>query len=262
MISRTVTRTSRSFDRGFTLVELMIAIVLSLFLIGAVLLTYLSSRAAALDAERLSRTQENVRIVSEYLVREIRNAGFRDEASLILGHETRIREQFAYILDEPLGKDEPPSGTESLNTGPVLRVRFAGRGHCGEAFEEVRIVQNEYFLDGEVLRCNGSAVLGDADPDANFEEPDDVRARGVALISGVTNITFSKVCDASGLPCTGCRFELPTPSPSNEDYFVPLAQTCVGVRLDMEFEGGREVAFVSAFRNAILEKIRRGVPPA
>jgi|GEM_PF-6111953 len=46
---------------GFTLIELMLAMAISLFLIGGVALIQSSSRATSAEAERLSRIQENIR---------------------------------------------------------------------------------------------------------------------------------------------------------------------------------------------------------
>ncbi|NNJ78621.1 MAG: prepilin-type N-terminal cleavage/methylation domain-containing protein, partial [Xanthomonadales bacterium] len=80
---------------GFTLIELMVAMMLTIFMAGGVILIHLSGRQASVDAESISRMQENVRFASDYLVRDIRNAGFRDETFLRLGHETQIREQYA-----------------------------------------------------------------------------------------------------------------------------------------------------------------------
>ncbi len=70
----------RYHRRGFTLVELMIALVLSILLLGGVGLLYLSARVSAIDAERLARTQEALRFASTFLVQDLRMAGYKRES--------------------------------------------------------------------------------------------------------------------------------------------------------------------------------------
>lgn len=61
---------------GFGLVELMIAMVIGLFLIGGVIQIYATSSADRRVTEGLSRMQENGRFANEFLSRDIRMAGF------------------------------------------------------------------------------------------------------------------------------------------------------------------------------------------
>jgi len=63
-------------QRGFTIVELMIAMVTSLILLGGVLKVYTSSKQSYNMTENLSRLQEGARFSTDLLVREIRMAGF------------------------------------------------------------------------------------------------------------------------------------------------------------------------------------------
>lgn len=61
--------------RGFSLVELMIAMALGLFLTGAALSVMLSNRQAFRTAENLARVQENARTAFELMARDIRASG-------------------------------------------------------------------------------------------------------------------------------------------------------------------------------------------
>ena len=49
-------------SRGFTLVELLIAMVLSMVVIGAVIAVFVANRQSYRATEGLSRVQENVRL--------------------------------------------------------------------------------------------------------------------------------------------------------------------------------------------------------
>jgi len=231
-ISLTTYTTQARSTKGFSLVELMVALAISIVLIGAVVLTYISSTAAARDAETLARMQENVRIVSEYLVRDVRNAGFRDETTLKVGHERSLRQAFASI------------------DGDELMIRYSGLGHCGQTFDTPRIVQNRYFVEDSVLVCEGRYLPPSADQDSTafIQDPGDQNAE---LVGGVTRVSFSGVCAGGDRAC-GCGFNL-------DD----LASACIGVemRLTLEPPGGdeRDLVLLAAFRNVILERINQRV---
>ena len=65
----------RRGQQGFGLVELMVALVLGLILIGGTLSILLSNQQAFRSNEGLARVQENARIAFELMAREIREAG-------------------------------------------------------------------------------------------------------------------------------------------------------------------------------------------
>ena len=61
---------------GFTLVELMVAMLISLLLMGGVIQVFSSSSKSYRNHEGLSRIQENGRFAMEFLSRDIRMADF------------------------------------------------------------------------------------------------------------------------------------------------------------------------------------------
>lgn len=67
---------SHQSTRGFSLVELMVAIALSLLLLTGVVAIFSSSRVAYESTEQLSRVQETGRFALEQMSRHIRSAGF------------------------------------------------------------------------------------------------------------------------------------------------------------------------------------------
>lgn len=62
-------------QRGLTLVELMVAMVLGLLILGGVVSIFLSNRQAFRTSEQLARIQENARTAFELMSRSIREAG-------------------------------------------------------------------------------------------------------------------------------------------------------------------------------------------
>lgn len=61
---------------GFSLVEIMVALALSLILLAGVLAIFASSRATYETTDRLSRIQENGRFALDSIVRDLRSAGY------------------------------------------------------------------------------------------------------------------------------------------------------------------------------------------
>ncbi len=62
---------------GFTLIEIMIALLLGAFLIGGVLQVFINTRQTFRLEEALARLQENGRYAMDYIGKEIRLADFR-----------------------------------------------------------------------------------------------------------------------------------------------------------------------------------------
>ncbi|GHD74844.1 hypothetical protein GCM10007164_26040 [Luteimonas padinae] len=65
----------RRDGRGFTLIELMIALLLGTILAGAAISVFLSSRQVYASTESLGRVQENARAAFELMSRDIRESG-------------------------------------------------------------------------------------------------------------------------------------------------------------------------------------------
>jgi prepilin-type N-terminal cleavage/methylation domain-containing protein len=231
------------FSKGFTLVELLVAIILVLFLMSAAITLHLTGRQSSIDTEALSRMQENVRFASDYLVRDVRNAGFRDESFLRVGHEVQIREAYATILN---------NGTPA-SSGNQLRVRYAGRGHCTEAFDEYRIVENEYYLsDTGDLMCRGRSIGQDLP--GTTQITDVSFSTGIGLVRGLTSLQF----DTISVGDAACVFDL------TAFEINPTTVLCTGVSITMQFAGMQNISDASirdeytaeltaAFRNVILD---------
>ncbi len=74
-----MTRSSRFSTRhagGFTLIEVLVALVLGLFLIAGVIQVYMGGKRSYNTQEGMSRLQENGRIGTFFLQRTLRQAGF------------------------------------------------------------------------------------------------------------------------------------------------------------------------------------------
>ncbi|MFQ6023931.1 MAG: PilW family protein [Acidiferrobacterales bacterium] len=77
-----LTHTLKPAARGFTLVELMVAITIGLIILAAVAQIFASSRATYSLEEDLARVQENGRFALEFVAQDVRMAGYGGCASL------------------------------------------------------------------------------------------------------------------------------------------------------------------------------------
>jgi len=63
-------------DRGFTLVELMVAMAISLLVMGAIFLTFKSQQDSYIIQDQITATQQNLRAAMYILTRDIQMAGY------------------------------------------------------------------------------------------------------------------------------------------------------------------------------------------
>lgn len=130
---------------GFSLVELMIALVVGLILLAGVLQILLGNREA-FDAQRgKARLQENARLVSFVLENSVAHAGFKTDLN---AKETRI---FPFDDENEFARGAFVGGTPNTrNNSDTLRIRFQG--------------------EGGVHNCRGTAVGTVGDPqETGFE---------------------------------------------------------------------------------------------
>ncbi len=71
-----ISRQPHFAPRGFSLVELMVAMALSLILLGGVVAIFASSKTTYETTDRLSRIQENGRFALDTITRDIRSSGY------------------------------------------------------------------------------------------------------------------------------------------------------------------------------------------
>ena len=206
--------------RGFTLIEILVTLVMSLLLIGGVVVVFVASQQAVSEAQGLARMQENVRFASDYLVRDIRNAGFADEASLGLDVAADLAARpLLFKNDIDVASDQ-------------ITVRYAGRGDCTTPFvaqdELPRVIENTYYVG---VLANGRRALmcrGGGDPEV--------------LVSGVEELEVRGVCADGSLACA-----------------CPLDCVGVMVTLVFDGgsrgQPDRSIQLKATFRNRVLEAV-------
>ena len=117
--------TTREAQAGFSIVELMVSLTLSLILMGGVLSLVYSSKITYLENERVAGTQEGGRAAFEMLLRDLRGSGFpgcaQPIAGLVVSNNILTNPtSLLWSLDVPLQGYEGSSGTWSPALDPLL----------------------------------------------------------------------------------------------------------------------------------------------
>lgn len=200
-------------QQGLTIVEIMVAMVLSLILMGGVLQVFLGSKTSYRVNEALSRLQEDGRFSMEFLTRDVRMAGYSGcsrygTITNTLKNQTSISYDFTTGLT---GYDNvpttPPAALASLSWIPkagtdVIVVRR-------DAGNPVRIVKNNQGaqLFAEMIGAReDNACSGGGHRYSGLCEDD---------ILMVTDCTKSRVFQTGNLTQTGGSNELNVTHPSS-----------------------------------------------
>jgi len=86
-------------DAGLTLVELMVALVLSLVLMAAVYLLYLSQSSSSNTQSQVSHMQQDLRLVMDVMEKDIRMAGLDPVDTNSFGIVTPADHEFVFSMD-------------------------------------------------------------------------------------------------------------------------------------------------------------------
>lgn len=198
--------------RGFSLVELMVAMALSLVLLGGVVTIFLSSRATYETTDRLSRIQENGRFALDTVVRDLRSAGYlgcsrRAEIANTLHNANTVLWNFAVPVQgfdaqgtiwSPALDTQVATNASTAVESDALVIRLP-RGD----FEPVRVLEGEFMstTTADVVVANTSPALIEAGDivqisDCNGRAVFQVTANSAGVISHALTATAPATTDA------------------------------------------------------------------
>jgi type IV pilus assembly protein PilW len=187
--------------RGYTILELLVAIAISAIFMGAIYSAYISQQRSTLGHEQVSAMQRNLRSALYYMEKEIRMAGCdptgRTNAVIIQANASLMEFTGDINADGTIGTDEQI--TYSILNNNLVRNGII----IGENID----VLNFVYLDG-------------ASPEPN------------ALNPGITNVSASSIPDIRSVQVTVLartgkedrHYTYSTPSYKNkqdEDIFIP-----------------------------------------
>lgn len=138
---------------GFSLIEIMIALVLGLFVLGSILSTFIASKQTYRQQDAMSRVQENARFAVNMLSKTIRKAGYRDDANI------------ARPFDEIFPAAVAPfnvAGRVVFGTDSTFSLRYEVSGdawlqNCLGVTTASNVTETLGVVGGE-LRCTSGAV--------------------------------------------------------------------------------------------------------
>lgn len=148
-------RQQNRHQQGFTLVEIMVAMTISLLLLAGVLQIFLGSKVTYQLQNSIGRLQENVRFSMDIMTQNIGMAGYTANDATVLsafntaGTAENVTENAT--LDFLVGNNKA-SDTISINYEAATDC--LGNATGGTATDS-------YFLDGTDLKCTGSGGATD-----------------------------------------------------------------------------------------------------
>lgn len=141
-------RTPHDRFRGFSLVELMVAVSIGLLVVLAMVSLYASSRRTYSVTDEVARMQENARIAFTILDRQLRQAGYRRyDADGIFSTTTGI----PLAATRPLQAQNDVAGDP--NASDRITIRFFGSSREGAT-----PATDRYVADGSITNCVGRAL--------------------------------------------------------------------------------------------------------
>jgi type IV pilus assembly protein PilW len=135
-----VLRMSRPAGRGFTLVELLVAVTIGLLLTVVIAQLFLGSRQSFATTDDVSRMQENIRYSQQLLIRTVHLAGYKSKPNSVTNNIFLAATNPVIVGANNIAVAGMTPGTD------VITVRYQGSGNGAGA------------ADGTVLDCQGNRV--------------------------------------------------------------------------------------------------------
>lgn len=150
-------------QRGLTLVEIMVALVISLFLLAGLLQMFIGTRQSSRVQENLSRVQETGRFAIDFIGRIVRLAGYRSRTSIEEG------KSFEDKFTQKAIEEKIVNGTNTLTVD--FEGESAGQGDIRNCLNEqindnfiasniLSIANNGLQCQAKTLTAAGVIVLG------------------------------------------------------------------------------------------------------
>jgi len=185
---------------GFSLVELMVALVIGLFLTIGVIQLLVGSKQSYRFHDALSRLQENGRFALEAMTRDIRMASYRGCVSPTVPVINTLNTPTAYLWSF----DQPIQGFESTAAGvwtPALDVSFTSP--LAATHVDAITIRGADGLAGQAVLAQGSGTANLQVPAGGFAACDIVVAANCqqATVFQVTGVAGGNLAHAAGGGC-------------------------------------------------------------
>jgi len=173
--SKNSTISSHTNAAGFTLVELMIALVVSGLVMAAVVSVYIAQTRSYGEHDDVADIQQNLRGALAILTTEIRMAGYDptrgNVATILTTTPTRLR--FTRDITGDGDVDDPNEDIEYQLVGTSLGRQTAGAGGFQPLADNIEALEFHYILDDGTMFANPT--------------PGSVRAVKISLLARASN---------------------------------------------------------------------------
>lgn len=217
----------RASDKGFSIIELMIALLLGLILAAGIIQVFLGNRQSQRIEQTVSRMQENGRIALDMITQDARSSGFSGCASSVRGgsgQTTKISSPSVYIkVKNPTVSTvastftaQSAQGFERSKTGtwsPALSANLSGTD-VDNARNGSDVIAVYYGADIGA-RISGSAngsddVIASVQPNSACFGKDDL-----VMVANCLSVDLIKVTNVTN--CTGATVTLKHDGTGNVD---------------------------------------------
>ncbi len=139
------------YQQGFTIIELMIAALLGLVLIGGMIQIFLGSSQTFRVQRAIGEVQDKGRTAMDFIGREIENAGF--------GGNGLVASAFSTLSQNVDFTAGTTNGT-GVGNNDSIRIQYTGTTDCtGANIVAPFLVVNTFDVNGDELRCNGQPLI-------------------------------------------------------------------------------------------------------
>ena len=147
-----------SQQEGFTLVEIMIAITIGLLMMAGILQISAASKESSRLQRNMSFVQENIRMATELLGRDIRQAGYFEDDNP--ANPISALDPFVNLSDPTLVTTAAITADGDGADSDQITVSYESDTDClGRPTPTVdgnRFAENHYFIENERLMCRGN----------------------------------------------------------------------------------------------------------
>jgi type IV pilus assembly protein PilW len=177
---------------GFTLIEMMLALLLSLFLMGGILQVFEHSKKTYRTQEALSRLQENGRFAMEFLTRDLRMAGFMGCSNqAALTNTLKTPGNFFYRFDKAIEGFEASSASAWTPVLPTGNPAAFPTPLAGSDIISLRRVADQSFTVTAHLAATDNLKLD------SLASTQNLKSAGFLKADGSNNCTLAAVSDCS-----------------------------------------------------------------
>ena len=148
----------RATQGGFSLIELMVAITISLILLAGVSQVFLSSKTSYNLQDGMGRLQENARFALDIMSSSIGQGGYASTSSAAIDAFDGTNDKENYTANTDLGFT-----TAAMTASDTIEVSYYSATDClGNSTGAGGIAKDKFYLSGSNLMClgNGSTTPG------------------------------------------------------------------------------------------------------